>query len=219
MMADEKAWPGNRMSAERFDQERAELRATYGDSKGEAGARFEQALAKLFYRSGWTQEELARKEGKSQRWVSYRLQFGRFLEFSTTGAKTENPAFSRLTERTFRSYWSCTDPAETNERIRFGAVLRLMEEETTLRKRPAKPLRPQIIAEFADGKWHRLSTIVGKVAESEEITKQALDTLVWGQSPQVRGERKQVGASWSYRLFPIKRDSDDGQRSVASTSR
>lgn len=35
-----------------------------------AGARFEQELAQLFYRSGWTQEQLAKKEGKSQTHVA-----------------------------------------------------------------------------------------------------------------------------------------------------
>ena len=38
--------------------------------RAEAGARFEQALATLFFRSGWTQEKLAEKEGKSQHWIS-----------------------------------------------------------------------------------------------------------------------------------------------------
>jgi hypothetical protein len=37
----------------------------------------------LFYRSGWTQEELAKKEGKSPQWVAQRIRFGRFLNFST----------------------------------------------------------------------------------------------------------------------------------------
>jgi hypothetical protein len=54
-----------RMKESAYDQERARLRGLYGDSRKEAGARFEQALAKLFHVSGWTLEELARKEGKS----------------------------------------------------------------------------------------------------------------------------------------------------------
>jgi hypothetical protein len=51
-----------RMPEEVYERERTRLREIYGDSSKEAGARFEQELAKLFYRSGWTQEELAKKE-------------------------------------------------------------------------------------------------------------------------------------------------------------
>jgi len=32
--------------------------------------RAEQDLANLYYRSGWLQEHLAKKEGKSQNWIS-----------------------------------------------------------------------------------------------------------------------------------------------------
>ena len=88
-----------------------------------AGARFEQELARLFYRSGWTQEELAKKEGLKQPTVCQRLQFGRFLDFIGT---TNNPAISKLTQSKFNGkngYWSRTDKIESNERIRFKAVL------------------------------------------------------------------------------------------------
>ena len=73
----------------------------------------------LFHRSGWTQEELAKKEGKSQRWVSYRLVFGRFLLFSTTGANASKLPFN-VTERRFRLYYERT--TGMNERQRFAEV-------------------------------------------------------------------------------------------------
>jgi hypothetical protein len=77
-------------------------RAELGARK-DAGAKWDQQLALLFARSGWTQEQLAEKERKIQRWVSYRLTFGRFLNFSTTVLNPQIP-LSSLTERRFRDY-------------------------------------------------------------------------------------------------------------------
>ncbi len=85
----------------------------------------DQALAGLFYRSGWTQQELAEVEGKSGTWMSDRLRFRRFLEFSAS-AELLKPLPKNLTEGNFRGYWKRTDKTETNERIRFRAVQRLM---------------------------------------------------------------------------------------------
>jgi transcriptional regulator with XRE-family HTH domain len=42
-----------------------------------------QELAALFHRSGWTQEQLAKKEGVKQPRVSQLLLFDRFLNFIT----------------------------------------------------------------------------------------------------------------------------------------
>ena len=59
----------NRMTDVEYDAERQRIRATYGDTKGEAGARFEQELSRLFAVAkgrGWNQEDLAKKEGKTQ---------------------------------------------------------------------------------------------------------------------------------------------------------
>ena len=70
-----------RLTPEEYEQERLSLRETYGDSKRGAGVRYEQELARLFARSGWTQEELAKKEGRSQNYVSAHLCFGRFVKF------------------------------------------------------------------------------------------------------------------------------------------
>jgi hypothetical protein len=61
----------------------------------EAAAKRDQALAVLFYRSGWTQEELAKKEAEltnkpmSQQRVAERLRFGRFLNFTASGSNSE----------------------------------------------------------------------------------------------------------------------------------
>jgi hypothetical protein len=107
-----------------------------------AGILWEQELARLFVRSGWTQEQLAAKEHKSQKWIDFYVRFGRFLTFSTT---VLNPWISRLTlfgrfldfapmganaetlpnnlsERRFRAYWERSEKAGGNERQRFGAL-------------------------------------------------------------------------------------------------
>ncbi|MEI9922580.1 MAG: hypothetical protein WDN50_02435 [Bradyrhizobium sp.] len=55
------------------------------------------------------------------------MLFGRFLNFSTTVEKT-NSLPSTLTERRFRHFWEQTD-RDSNERSRFGQVLRLMTEQ------------------------------------------------------------------------------------------
>jgi hypothetical protein len=58
-------------------------------------------------RSGWTQEELAAKEGQSQFWISKRTLYGRFLSFISTDISLPK----NLTERRFRDYWQRTDKA------------------------------------------------------------------------------------------------------------
>jgi hypothetical protein len=110
------------------------LRGLYGDSRKEAGARYEQALAKLFYVSGWTLNELAKKEGKVKSRITQMLIFGRFigfLESSTMVEESLNVPLG-LTERRFRNFWDQTEGrhgAAVNERVRFREVLRLMQED------------------------------------------------------------------------------------------
>ena len=76
-------------------------------------------MARLFVECEWTQERLARRMGKTQQWVAYRLRLGQFLEFTTTGCKTQKPP-ENLTERRFRTCWSKT---KGKERERFAQVL------------------------------------------------------------------------------------------------
>ena len=49
----------NKMERADYERERAAVREAYDDSSQEAGAKCDQALAKLFYRSGSAQEALA----------------------------------------------------------------------------------------------------------------------------------------------------------------
>jgi DNA-binding transcriptional regulator LsrR (DeoR family) len=86
------------MTVEQYEAERKKIIATYGDSKQDAGVRWEQELAILFHRSGWTQEELAAQEGKSQRHVGRLLVFGRFLNLDPVGLTVE-PVPKNLSER------------------------------------------------------------------------------------------------------------------------
>ena len=167
------------MTEAQYDAARAELAALYGNTLNEMVARRDQALARLFARSGWTQEKIAKKEGKSQSWVSYRLVFGRFLEFTTIVVKPENLP-RNLTEGRFRELWKKADHNESNERIRFQQVLEQIHDNTVLVTGLGRKLGvgPKIMEHFADGQWHWLDTIVETTGASEDVVKRTLDGMM-----------------------------------------
>jgi transcriptional regulator with XRE-family HTH domain len=145
-------------------------------ARKDAGAKWDQQLALLFARSGWTQEQLADKEGKSRPYITQRLIFGRFPNVAMA-TSTEIP-LSSLIERRFRDYWSRTEG--THARQRFAAVLKLMRSEATLRQPPVlKGLGKAIAEEFADGEWHKLETIV---AASGKANKKCSPCFASGRS-------------------------------------
>jgi hypothetical protein len=193
----------NRMSEQEYEAERERLRATYGDSNVEAAAKRDQALAALFHRSGWTQEELARKEEKTQPWVVYRLRFGRFLNFITTVIKTESlPA--NLTERRFRALWEQTDKDAPKEEFRFRAVIKMLQSESVMAPR-RPPIGAKIKERFADGKWHNLDVITEKIGADRDHVRETLDAIAKNQTYNCRAEKKRVGTGFAYRLFKLDR--------------
>lgn len=187
-----------RMSEASYDAERTRLRELYGDTRAEAGAKFEQALAALFHQSGWTQEELAKKEGKSQDWISLRLRFGRFLNFTTNVVNPESLP-NNLTEGRFRSFWVRT---EGDERRRFREIAKLMQAETSLSKSTVPKGHPKkIIEKFADAKWHSLPVIAKHLDAKDDEAERSLAGMVKDGRGNAKTEIKTVGGIKHYRFF------------------
>lgn len=194
--------PAGHMTEAEYRERREAIRATYGDTAGERSGGFDQALCRLFDEAknkGWSQERLGKEEKKSQRWMSYRLCFGRFLTFSTTVLIPKN-----LTERRFRGYWERTDKDEQNDRIRFRAVQKLMEEELTFSKNrnplQRRPIAKAIIEQFGDGAWHWLDTIIAGTGATKEDVVAVLKQMLTRGTYHTFCERKKGGQSWRYRI-------------------
>lgn len=185
-----------RMTADDYCAERERIRQTYGDNAKDANGLREQALAALYYSSGWTQEELAKVEDCDRSKMARRLLFGRFLANVPNGTKPKN-----LTEGRFRSYWEKTEKKH-NERQRFSAVLKLIEDETRLvaEKRPLRELARPIIDRFSDGKFHGVDTIAKHVDATEEDVRDVLNNMRWHKSYGCMAQMRQAGKSHQYRI-------------------
>lgn len=192
--------PTGRMTDAQYERERAALLETYGESSREAGAKRDQGLATLFYRSGWTQEDLAKKEGMSQQRIGQSLRFGRFLDF-TTGVVNSGTATSKLSEGFFRRCWERTDKTEGNERIRFQEVVRIMSK-TSLSLSPRPTIHDELIKQFADGQWHRLPTMAAHLKTDEQHVVDTLTGMKKRAAGNAHCESKSVANTKSYRIFP-----------------
>jgi hypothetical protein len=192
--------PVARMTEAEYEKERARLRDLHGDSPVQAAAKRDQAMALLFARSGWTQEELARKEDKGQAWIALRLRFGRFLNFNTTDVVNAEGIPNNLTEGRFRGYWERTDKQDT-ERQRFDAVREMITAAPTQRiVRPV--LAPTIVKEFGDGEWHHLKDIASTVADGdEEYVTSSLGMMLKYVVHDAKAEKRKHGTSYEYRIF------------------
>jgi hypothetical protein len=127
-----------RMTDAEYERRRDGIRKT---ADPQAGGRLEQELARLFVLSGWTSEELVKKENNSRLYISRLLKFGQFLQFSENSPKGSILETSRfhLNERRFRSYWQRADMNDRSDNIRFREVARMIEADgldLTLRRQP-----------------------------------------------------------------------------------
>jgi transcriptional regulator with XRE-family HTH domain len=190
-----------RMSESDYERERQRLRDLFGDSRSEAGTRWEQALAQLFWRSGWTQEELAAKEGKAQSYLSRMLCFGRFLAFSANMPTGHNLEIT--SERQFRKYWEQSEGS--NERRRFLHVVEMIKaEERAGPTRARNALMDQVREHYSNGKWHGTDVIANRLGRDRDDVERVLAAATSRSAPsRYKIERRRRAQDYQYRIFPM----------------
>lgn len=184
-----------RMSDREYQRERERIREVYGDNKSEAGIRWEQALAKLFYASGWTQEELAAQEGKSQQYIALRLRFGRFLSFSANTTSCSN-----VPEGRFRKYWEQTSGSDIR---RFAQVAEMIQKDNKPRGINRNALMDQIRDLYSNGKWHSTEAIANRVGKDQGEVERTLAGAASRGHRRFRIERRRRGRDFQYCIYPM----------------
>ena len=186
-----------RMSETDYLRERERIRETYGENRTEAGNLAEQALAKLFIDSGWSQDELAIREGKTQQWVAYRIRFGRFLVYA---AKTTTVV--SLSERAFRHYWDQTDGSDLR---RFQQVLAALEGDRTAPVKNRNALMDQIRDLYSNGKWHNTDAIANRIGRERDEVERTLAGAASRGHRRYRIERRRRGRDFQYCIYPMEK--------------
>jgi hypothetical protein len=162
-----------RMNADEFAKARAEIARVHGTNGKEAAAKYEQELARLFEHSRWTQEELAKAEGKSESRIGYLLRFGRFLEKTSSGG-----FLADLTERRFRSYWEKTaregEDKNADELRRFAEVAKLAAQ-------PPEPKQPRATVGWATAVTAYLIGVRGPFSGKTLLNKKAEIEILLGR--------------------------------------
>jgi hypothetical protein len=207
-----------RMTDAEYEHERAKIAPT----KVAAGIRWEQELAALFYRSGWSTAELAKREGQSKANIAYLVKFGQFLSFLQSSTYLDEAEMARLTGRRFRAYWARTqtpsgkiDPLGIYDRDRFREAAQLMAEESdewlkqgwqlgVARSGPRLPPDTSIklIKKCGDGKWRSAEQIASKVGlEADQAHKLVTHSLTSSHRDKCDVETKKVGKETHFRIF------------------
>lgn len=105
----------------------------------------------------------------------------------------------RLTCGRFHSLWKQTEG--TSEGPRFRAVLRMLQEQPAAKSPITLDLGPVIIKEFADGKWHKLETIIRHLDAPQEQVEATLRLMESKRKHSCKCEREKVGKTFQYRIF------------------
>ena len=173
------------MSEQQFDARLQVIEEQHAAGQERIDGKRDQAMARLFLESDWSQEKLAahlaKRWGKevSRQWVGCHLLLGRFLAFfATAGGKEGAPGADflfplNLTERAFRRFWGATEPtgdfrghkanteaSAKDERRRFAEVIEALKGMGLRRK--AKPVRDAIIKTCL-GQWLTLEGVRSRV--------------------------------------------------------
>jgi hypothetical protein len=198
-----------RMTEAEYERERAKIAAT----KQQAGMRWEQELAALFYRSGWTVAQLAKREELSGNQISCLLRFGRFLDYQCQDANPETLA--KLSEKRFRTIWwrageGKDDRKGLYERERFRKIARIISEESEEWLAPGQQrgrrLPPdtsfKIINKCGDGKWRSANQIASRVGlEPDQAQHLVTHSLTSSHRDKCAVETKKVGKETHFRIF------------------
>ena len=187
------------MNEDQFEARLKHIEEQAGAMQARVNAYRDQEIARLFVQSGWTQERIAQRMGKSQQHISRLLLFGRFLVFTPSWCNPMKPP-KNLTEGRFRGYFERTDKTAKEPR-RFAEVLRLMEEAFTLRRPlPPRCVGKQVAADFADGKWRAPEAIAETIGASVDNVVAVLDGIKQYGSHNCHAERRAAGKGVQYRV-------------------
>lgn len=216
------------MSKREFEARLTEIEEQAAADQERVDGRRDQAMAKLFIETEWSQEELAsllsEKWGKevSQSWMRDHLRFGRFLSFFSSSATKDDwmlpvnltvTAFTRFWNDTpasgdFRGHKANTTAAKQDEQRRFALVIEALKSSGLRRKQ--KPIRKAIIGLPESKHWHTAAEIAAELTDTLGGTVQADDVGTafrhWSVSVNnpYRVEKSGTGPEAKYRVVKVK---------------
>ena len=161
------------LSERQYDARRKRIRDEYETSMNRAGAKRDRELSYLFVQSGWTQQRIAEKEGRSREWVCKRLRFGRFIDFLGTTVPNGEKLPVDLSERKFRGFWESTASqkqcAKMSEEEKFQAIFDSDEWQVQFAIEPPFPTNDLIAEHCCDNRYRTREEICDEIDAPEDF--------------------------------------------------